>query len=455
MPPIFHKRSIPISMKLASLILVGLPAAQILEDICIIEIGPLFITPLKVVLLFGGLILIKYTYPVFMGSPKIASPILFLFILFVMLQTVTIFFADSLETSRKVNYVFYNIATLVIVYSLSRVMIKSNYLYYFQKFSTVINQIFFLSLFFATAQFLMKDQIIRDIGNFPHIWEENVMGLNVERLFLCEFLTLGLAFILLNKSTHFSIKILLSIWVFILIYVTNSFTGLLSFGLILFAFPKLKLKYLLLILLLLSSFYHLILPSLRADFSEIVINRRKYRYESYFQNFETSNWRYRSTIAILSEVIRNPTLLGNGFRENENFLSKAWSRYRFDKHGASNAAPGQSHVAPRRMSTHTFFSILYDQGILGFLIFLTMVSFSIIYCFKFGTLRPINQYSFTFFRITIIMSGLVIHRFLFYYHSINRWHFIVTIIFLNTGYFLFKNRGQVSVVVGGNELQHR
>ena len=75
----FENIKAPAYMKQAVLIIMLLPLAQILEDILVLKVGPIFITPIKLVLLMGGLTFIKYLHPIFITSFKLGSPTLKLF----------------------------------------------------------------------------------------------------------------------------------------------------------------------------------------------------------------------------------------------------------------------------------------------------------------------------------------------------------------------------------------
>ena len=426
-------RPISKSVKWGSRILVGLPVAQVLEDIFIFEVGPFFFTPIKFVLLLGGLTLFKYTHPDLIARSKIGSPVLSLFFLYLTIQSISVFYASNLTILQKINYSLFNIATLVIVYALSRFMVKNDYQYLINIFSKTIKIIFYSSLLFATAQLLLKDQIFNNIGSFPSSNSEYVSGFNFERLFLCEFLTLGLAIILLQNPKQYFKKLILFFWVFAIIYATKSFTGMLGFTLLLLVIHRLNPLRFLSILLLGGITYIYLVPILQSElFTEAENKNKEFRFKK-ITDFETDSWRYVSSIHLLSEVLDDPTVFGHGYKENEPFLQDVWRRYVLQRYGKSD-------TEIKNMSTHTSLSVLYDQGIIGFLIVLLVLTTLFKYCHKFYFLKNINPFSLYIFRITTILSGLMALRFIFYYHSIHRWHFLVAIIFLNASYYLYKTK---------------
>ena len=55
-----------------------------------------------------------------------------------------------------------------------------------------------------------------------------------------------------------------------------------------------------------------------------------------------------------------------GFKENESYLSSLYDQFVLAKFGDVNKEE-------KKISTHSFFSIMYDQGIVGFLIFGTLI----------------------------------------------------------------------------------
>lgn len=440
-PQLFEHKPISNAVKWASFILVGLPIAFILNDIFIFEVGQVFFSPMKLVLLIGGFTLLKYTHPELLVRSNISSPVLTLFFLYVIIQSISIFYAHNLTILQKVNYFLFNLATLVIVYGLSRLMLKMGSQYFIYTFSKAIKTIFYLSLLFSTVQLLLEDQIIRNIGDFPNNLRDYVTGFNRERLNLCEFLTLGLALIILQNPNQYLKKLLLVFWVFIIIFATNSFTGMLGFTLIFLALPRLKPQYLLSIFILIVLTNLFIWPVVRTNlFTEAELERREYRFQGYIKNYEIDNWRYLSTVTLISEVIKNPTFFGKGYKENESFLIDTQLTYYLIKHRRDYA-----EVKP--ISPHSFFSILYDQGIFGFFIFVIMIAALIIFCYRFYVFRNTDQHFYLVSRMTIILLGLTTLRFLFYYHSIHKWHYLVAFIFANTTYHLMRNRPKKTQII--------
>ena len=336
----FENIKAPAYMKQAVLIIMLLPLAQILEDILVLKVGPIFITPIKLVLLMGGLTFIKYLHPIFITSFKLGSPTLKLFFLYSIIQIFSLSYANSITFSQKINYLLFNTASIVIIYGMAKLFLKTNYNYFNYNFSLILKYIFYLSLLFSTFQLAFNDQFVLNIGNFKTgKGGLGVTGFNYERLFLCEFLTLGYGIILLqNANKLLSLKIiLLGIWVFSIIVATDSFTGMIGFSCLLLCIPKIKMRYVLVLFLVMFINILLVLPFLKSSvFSSEQLRVREYRFQSYFKNYQTDNWRYLSTFAIISEVINNPTYFGMGFKENESYLSSLYDQFVLAKFGDVN-----------------------------------------------------------------------------------------------------------------------
>lgn len=436
-----NKSKIPKYLNMASLILVLIPISQILEDLLVFKVGPVFFTPIKLVLLVGGFTFIKYLHPRFISSMKIGSPILRLFFLFTLVQIFSITYANGLTVSQKINYFLFNLSSLVIIYGLSKLFLKTDYRYFHNNFSLTIKYIFIFSLIFSTIQLLFNDQLLHNIGSFKGSRGSlGVVGFNYERLFLCEFLTLGYGILLLqnaNKIISFKI-IFLGIWVLSIIIATDSFTGILGFCCIISCLPKMKLRYMLALFLVIAINLFLVMPVVKSEiFTTEQLRVREYRIQSYFQNYKTDNWRFISTLAVISDVINNPSYFGRGYKENESYLSSFYDQYLFTKFGKEGKEK-------KKISTHSFFSIIYDQGVIGFLIFgmlvFSMIRNSIIFYFA----KVSNHFEFMIYRLSCLLASLTILRFIFYYHTIHKWHYLVAIIFLNTSYHIYQSAKRVS-----------
>ena len=271
------------------------------------------------------------------SSIKIGSPVLKLFFLYSFIQICSLTYANGITISQKINYFLLNFSSLVIIYSLSRLFLKADYRYFINKFSLILKYIFFLSLFFSTVQLIINEQLVLNIGNFKGgRGGLGVTGFNYERLFLCEFLTLGYGIYLLkNANKLISWKIIfLGIWVLSIIISTDSFTGILGFCCVILCLPKIKLRYVLALFFVIGINLFLLMPVVKSEiFTTEQLRVRDYRIQSYFENYQTDNWRYLSTLTIISEVIKNPTYFGKGYKENESYLSSLYDQFILTKFG--------------------------------------------------------------------------------------------------------------------------
>jgi hypothetical protein len=158
--------------------------------------------------------------------------------------------------------------------------------------------------------------------------------------------------------------------------------------------------------------------------SKLSFNEAKF--ESYYTNASEENWRFISSLALIKEVISNPTIFGHGFLANAIFLKDVNYYYSRSKYGISKTTDKEN-------TSHTFVSIIYDQGILGLVVLSTFLIKLLILVLKLYRNRIYNlgtNYN-LILKITLILSILVLLRFTFYYHTINHWHYLILVIFSN------------------------
>ena len=370
-----------------------LPLAALFNDALTYRVGSIFVTPYKLALILSATLLFQSFLSFFSKKNKVLSNISVCFISYCLL-------------SCKLKYV--NISS------------------FFDSFIKVILIIFFLSMFLSSAQLIFKDQLIYTGLFASRKITYAITGFNIERLFLSEFLILGLAMIMFKNKYSKSIRLILLIWVGFLIVYSGSFTGILGFLALMFIiFKKINFK---------SSFYYslILIPFLilsNIDLGESFKSKLSFndkKFESYFTNASEENWRLISSLALLEDVISNPTFLGNGFLSNALFLKDVNYYYSINKYG-------KSKVTDKANTSHTFVSVIYDQGIIGFIIIIIFV-ISVLNLFL--KLYRKSKYVFDInysliLKITLVLSVLVLLRFTFYYHAINHWHYLVLLIFIN------------------------
>ena len=80
-------------------------------------------------------------------------------------------------------------------------------------------------------------------------------------------------------------------------------------------------------------------------------------------------------------------------------------------------------------SSHTFISIIYDQGIIGMTIFILMITYLLISLLKLIRYNKYDQNEDLWYlsRLALVFSWTVLIRFLFYYHTNNYWHFLLAV----------------------------
>jgi hypothetical protein len=407
---------------------VGLPLAQLLEDMLTVRVGPIYFSALKLTLFVGGLVMLKHCHPHVLVRSKVASPFLVAFLLFGVLQSASILYADSLQMSQRVNYMLYHTTGMIVTYGLARAMVIAGHGEFLRRLRKALSLVFYSSLVLGTAQLVLRDQILRNIGGFPDQLGNHVIGFNLERLFLCEFLNLGLASVLLERG-HGSRKAIIVVWTVVIVAATKSFTGLLGLGLVAIVMSSRRLHY----VAILGAVAVIFGVVLRPAFTEIVyspaeLEYLEYRYRTNIEDYQESNWRYLSSVLLVREALETPTLLGHGYKENERFLREPYEDYYYAKHGRRDKEE-------RRLSSHTLLSVLYDQGLVGFGVFVAGVMLAGVQSARLLVLRNVDAQHRALILLSVVLAGLMVLRILFYYHSLYRWHFLVAAVFLNTAWY--------------------
>ena len=279
-----------------------------------------------------------------------------------------------------------------------------------------------------------------NFGTFKNIDSNGIVsGFNYERLFFCEFLVIGISLLIRNTNINKIFKIFLLIVTFILILKSGSVSGLISLLLVLIIFNS-RIKNIIFIfftlLISLLSIYFLLDKTNRINFEK---NKNQYNgFERTFDkiiNYNESNWRFIGSRVIIDEFYTNPTFFGNGYRESTNLLSDHYLSFYLQKHNRD--------IGLKSVNSHTFFDIIYDQGIFGFLSFIIYLllfirAFSRV--LKFINLKNFNQDISTFMTLTIALSTITFVRYFIYFHSTIWWMMIFSSIFLIVIPELIKNQ---------------
>jgi hypothetical protein len=422
-------------------ILVGLPLAQLLEDLLTVRVGPVYFSAVKLTLFVGGLVMLKHCHPHVLTRTRIASPFLSVFLLFGALQAVSVLYSDHLLMSERVNYLLYHATGMVIVYGLARAMAIGGYAGFLRPFRGGVRLIFYSSLVLGTAQLILRDQIIRNIGGFPDQLGSPVVGFNIERLFLCEFLALGLANALLERGRRLR-KVILIAWTVAIVFASGSVTGMLGLGLVAIVVPSLRISYISMLALLVIATDLFLVPVLRERLlPPEEVEYLEYRYQTNVNEYQQKNWRYWSSMLIVNEALMRPTLFGHGYKESEKYLSEAYGRFYEGKHGREDV---EHRVVA---STHTFLSTIHDQGTIGFSLVVILLLLAGNRCLRLISFHPSDMQLNAFVRLAVILTGLMLLRMLLYYHSLYRWHFLVAAVFLNAAWYWTRRERRAKTVL--------
>ena len=406
--------------------LVILPLATLFNDALTYRVGSIFVTPYKLALILSATLLFQSFLSFFSKKNKILSSISILFICYCLLLISSIFYSGSLSISQRVNYFLFISCEIIIIIGFSNKLKYVDINRLIESFIRVIIVIFFLSLILSTAQLIFSDQLIYTGLFASRKITYAITGFNIERLFLCEFLIIGLAIIIFKKKYLKSIRLILLLWVGFLITYSSSFTGIIGFiGLMFIISKKINLKSSLYYSLILIPFFiFLNLNSVELFKSKLSFNEQKF--ESYTLNASDENWRLISSTALLKEIISNPTFLGHGYLSSAIFLKDVNYYYSRNKYGKSKATD-------KANTSHTFISVIYDQGILGFILIIIFVYKLLKLILKLyrNNKHSHDTYYNLILKVTFVLSILVLLRFSFYYHTINHWHYLVLIVFTN------------------------
>jgi len=420
-------------IKPVNFVLGGLPLSYMLNDALMFEFGGIYITPYKVVLLLSALLLFKPFVSGIYSKNKFLSSLSLLFIFYCLILWLSVFYSRELSFSQRINYLMFIFFEIIIIVGILFKLQKMNISTFIFPFIKIMSLIFFSSLFLATAQLLLQNQLLYTGLFASRKITYAITGFNIERLFLSEFLVIGLSIILFLNKYKPLLRIALTVWVGVLIFYSGSFTGILGFlGLIFFIRKKVKLKTVLIFIPILLLVTIVIKPNFQSVKPNSKLFSLENKFESYFINYSQENWRFISSLSLAKNFITNPTIFGHGYMSNAVFLKNVNYIYSKNKFGIGKATDKES-------SSHTFFTILYDQGILGFFIFI--IFFMKLFKKERQLYRSKVNKSLShidlFNNITFIIVWLMMLRFFFYYHTLNHWHYLISIIFLN-GLSFFK-----------------
>ena len=407
-------------MKIDLLILAGLPIAFLLQDLLIFKMGPVFITTYKLILALGGIYYAKYFNPNFLKNNNYITNVLRVYIIFLFIIIYSIVSSSFISLTEKINHTLFNMATISIANGLSFKLYKSEY--YIKHFSRIIFSVFLIEFLVSSMQVITKSQVVPSVGNIIGNMPYHIFGLNYERLALNEFLAVGIALLFSKNFSRLNnfFKFTLSSISTIIVYLTGSFTGLLGIlGTFIIVRTRLKIFLGVMIVIILAYGSNILLR--QGILSDSSIEIREFRYHSYFSDYQYSNWRYISSVEIVKGFIDNPSLLGEGFRASKYYLSSIYESHIYSKFAILLKED-------KLVSSHMFIGILYDQGLIGFIFGATLLLLM-----GQGGYRVIKNHEYDYFSaLTFILVFTSILRYLVYYHSLQHWHMVLSIVLLNT-----------------------
>ena len=418
-------------------ILIFLPICTFVNDLIIIDLNFIKLQPLDFYTIF-----IFSLFPFFIFRIPRKNHFLVISFLFFLLFLMISIILSSESTNFKIKKIIdiFSIILFVIIFLDFLFFQNNNYFISFmQKLKKISIFIFFFSIVFGLLQIYFDDALI-NFGTFKNINRTGIVsGINYERLFFCEFLVIGISLILRNTTMNNFFKLFLLIITFILILMSGSVSGLISLLAILIIFNfRIKNIIFIFLTLLISLFfiYNLLDKTNTINFEK---NKNQYNgFERTFDkiiNYNESNWRYVGSKVIFDEFLTNPTLFGNGYRASTLLLSEHYFSFYLQKHSRD--------IGLKSVNSHTFFDIIYDQGIFGFLSFIIYFLFFIrafSRVLKFINFKNFDTNMSIFMTLTITLSIITIVRYFIYFHSTIWWMMIFSSIFLIFMPELIKNQ---------------
>lgn len=410
-----------------------LPICQILETFVSIEIFNVFLTPLRIWFLSGLTISIKYLHPKSLLQFIENSKVHLAFFTFCILNIFSIFHSEkSLSTAIFYFGIWLSVITISIRYNTN----KSETSFNVKKVINTLKFAFWVDISAASLQIIFRDHIFYRLGIFGTISEslvkvrvgdttpysQFVTGLHIERLFLCEFLLIGLV-IFIFRDNNIALKILLVLWVGLIIITTGSLTGLVGFFLLITIYVLQSLSNLmrwcfisLIPLLLIISTIQIDSRNSKVLLEKIYGDKKA---ASITTESRSSNWRFVSSLHLIEQLSFNHHLiLGNGFRSHEQLMPDIWVAY-------NQAKQRKNYVESKAMSVHSMLSVLYDQGLIAFISLVALLFLWISFTPSINFSSKDILYN-KLFQCFLLITSL---RFLFYYHSSPRFSLILCMIF--------------------------
>lgn len=374
----------PINFFTIKIILIG----YILNDVFLIQLGPIFVYTFRFSLILALLIILfKSTFK--LNKLRNLSIYLFYFIL-----CLSAYHGKPLLISK-----FWISLLFIVIIVIPNSKIKINF-YDFIESNSKYFKILWNLIIIVTVLQLLKILPEQGIG----IQRSSKLFFTFyERFDFSEFLVLISHIVLRKKNQNYVLPLTI-----LLIIITGSFSGLILSSTLFFRL-NLKIKNLLKLIIAGVLVFVGFQSSKSFIFSKIESINRESRIEGNFgENLLETNWRLLSSAIIITEFINNPTLIGRGINNNAALVKPYYWNSESDVLATS----------------HTFISILWDQGIIGFLAFI-FVMFKLFKIFRNSVRKNRNDW------ILFFLSFSIMIRFLLYHQSQITFSLILLLIILN------------------------
>ena len=318
---------------------------------------------------------------------------------FLFLILISIFYNLEVNIGSAV-FIFAGMITLLISYSL--------------KIKEIYKLIKFFVLYFAIVNFIYYlIQLFFSILNSTEIIQ---FGFFKERLFFISLLCLAYS-IIIKKFKNFIFTTILSAILLGTSLYTGSLTGTILITIVIFV-SNFKNHIRIISLLIITALVFIIIfpqhtiskvPKIVKIISLISNKDERYQLQDHF-------WRFRSTEKIVNEFKKTPKILGHGYMSHAELLQNDFIVYR--------ELVGES-LKEKKLTTHTFPSIIYDQGILTFILFIIILCVPI---YRFSNYEEFFFKNIFFNNLYII---ILLHSCLYYQGKPNMFFFIYFMLFFN------------------------
>jgi hypothetical protein len=401
----------------ATLALLLVAVSAFVDQLLTFKIGGFFFSPYKISLLASTLLTLRYL-PL-AARLQVNSIVMLSFtslVIFQLISSVNTTIAEKQSFSNFINTLLMLLSYIFWVTTTSAALIKSGTIRPIIRLAKVLFLCAIVTGSIGYIEAIMHEPLIRYgvfSGGYTGI---TIRGVHTERLFFGEYVLCGIFFLMFYRADKKPLMSMVAITLFsVIILLSQSYTAIINlfifFALVLLVQYKLvSPKGLFLIGLIVAiTFAWPMIMGLFLDSSDLILLEKK---NERYGDME-SNWRLFSSLILILEFVDSPSLFGNGMRQGAAYLESL-------------------NITNNTTSTHTFISILYNQGILGFASFIVFflsfswAGFSMIKLL--GTMKKIDPdyYKVGFLVATFIVMCLM--RFIFYYQTTFFWVYLYSIV---------------------------